>query len=170
MQDSEKRPTEIDSLIQATEPVTERADEKTSDKANGTTTATGTTQVTKKSKVISFRVTPEQYDQIYAQCVNAHGELVITVGELARQALLTQRIVKPIDIPLTRYRLAVAGEIAMAITELVQTIEYEMDTANDEVTLLDCCQILQSLENIQKTTHALLKPINEESYAEGGAE
>jgi len=120
--------------------------------------------VAKKSKTISFRLTTEQYKSIYAQCVNAHGEELMTIGTLARQALLTQRVVKPVDNVLMRYRLAVAGEIAMSITEIAQAIEPTSSESKNLHLIIECGKIIEKLEQIQERVNVLLTPLNDEDY------
>jgi len=117
-----------------------------------------------KSKTISFRLTVEQYNNIVAQCVNTHGEELMTVGALARQTLLTQRVVKPVDNSLMRYRLAIAGEIAMSITEITQGIEPTGKESKNLHLIIECGKIIEKLEQIQERVNVLLTPLNDADY------
>jgi hypothetical protein len=86
-----------------------------------------------KNRVLSFRVTEKQHAEIVARCKNNHGEQLLTPSEFARYTVLHQRMIQPSELPLERFRLAIAAQLATAVTEMVQyldaatPISYEKD-------------------------------------------
>lgn len=76
-----------------------------------------------KSKVVSFRLTKEQHALLTARCYNKHGELLMKPSEYARYTVLYQRIAQPSNEPLERYRLAIAGQLAKAVTDMVHYLD-----------------------------------------------
>ena len=111
--------------------------------------------------MISFRVTDEQYEQIHFQCLNAHGELLMTVSELAKHAVLNLPKSKKGEQPLERYRLAIAAEMAMSVTEIVHQLDQRIDTTDIAFELSETGKIIKSLEDIQEKVGLLLSPLAE---------
>lgn len=115
------------------------------------------TQVSEsKTRVISFRVTTEQYKEIMNKCSDAQGVQLITLAEMARLSLLTQRVIKVTEDPLDRYRIAIAGEMASGITEIVQMLDQFIDMNEYQFLLSDFVKIIQYLETIQRTAEELM--------------
>jgi hypothetical protein len=76
-----------------------------------------------KCKVVSFRLTEEQHALLIARCNNSYGESLMTLSEYARYTVLYQRVAQPSDVPLERYRLAIAAQLATSVTDMVQYLD-----------------------------------------------
>jgi len=116
-----------------------------------------------KSEVICFRVTKEEYEQLHFQCLNEYGEQLLTVSKLAKLTVLGLSKAKTMEQPLERYRLAIAAEMAMAITALVHKLDTDLEETDDEVVLSEYGKIIIQLENIQKKASMLLAPLVEQT-------
>ena len=113
------------------------------------------------SRVISFRVSGEQYEQIRSQCFTVTGEQLLTLTEFVRQSVLTQRIVRPIENSLDRYRMSVAAEMAVGVTNIVQVLDEFMDLADENLAMQELILIIHNLEAIQDKATQLLAPFAE---------
>ncbi|HEY8034711.1 MAG TPA: hypothetical protein VIF37_03880 [Methylobacter sp.] len=85
-----------------------------------------------KCKVVSFRLTEEQHALLVARCNNSHGESLMTPSEYARYTVLHQRIAQPSDVPLERYRLAIAAQLATAVTDTVQYLDQVVPVSHEK--------------------------------------
>lgn len=120
-----------------------------------------TTKDNTKSEVICFRVTKEEYERLHFQCLNEYGEQLLTVSNLAKLTMLGLSKAKAMEQPIERYRLAIAAEMAMAITALVHKLDTELDETDNELLLSEHGKIIIELENIQKRASILLAPLTE---------
>ncbi len=116
-----------------------------------------------KSKVISFRVTAEEYEQLHFQCLNEYGEKLLTVSKLAKLTALGLSKAKAMEQPLERYRLAIAAEIAMSMTDIVHKLDSGLEETENETYLSENGKIIIALENIQKKASMLLAPLVEQA-------
>jgi len=116
-----------------------------------------------KSKVISFRVTAEEYEQLHFQCLNEYGEKLLTVSKLAKLTALGLSKAKAMEQPLERYRLAIAAEIAMSMTDIVHKLDSGLEETESETYLSENGKIIIALENIQKKASMLLAPLVEQA-------
>jgi len=112
-----------------------------------------------KSKTISFRVTEQQYEQIHFQCCNAHGELLMTVSELAKHSVLNLPKLQGSEQPLERYRLSIAAEMAMSVTEIVHLLDQKTNPDDTTYELSENGKIIKALEAIQNKVGMLLTPL-----------
>lgn len=116
---------------------------------------------TTASRVISFRVSSEQYEQIRSQCFGVSGEQLLTFTEFARQSVLTQRVIRPTENSLDRYRISVAAEMAVGVTNIVQVLDEFMDLADENLAMQELILIIHNLEAIQNKANRLLAPFAE---------
>lgn len=116
----------------------------------------------RKTRVVSFRVTNEQYEGIQTMCTDDFGEKLVTIAEYARHSTLAQRVTKISENPLDRYRVAVAGEMATGITSIVQMMDELIDMTSDKFSIVDLMEVVKHLEAIQNKTELLLRPISAE--------
>jgi len=122
-----------------------------------------TTKDKTKSEVISFRVTKEEFEHLHFQCLNEYGEQLLTVSKLVELTMLGRSKTKAMEQPLERYRLAIAAEMAMAITALVHKLDTKLEETDNEIYLSEHGKIIIELENIQKRASMLLAPLSEQS-------
>lgn len=116
----------------------------------------------RRARVVSFRVTNEQYEEIQTMCTDDSGEKLVTIAEYARHSTLAQRVTKISENPLDRYRVAVAGEMATGITSIVQMMDELIDMTDDKFSLVDLMEAVKHLDAIQNKTEVLLRPISDE--------
>jgi len=114
-----------------------------------------------KAKKISIRLTENQYLAIARQCKNSRGEQLITITDFVRQsALSTKNTINAQEHPLDRFKLAVASEIAIGITEIVHFIDSKLDQRSENYDVGNCLEIIERLESLEEITSYLLLPTN----------
>jgi len=114
-----------------------------------------------KSKIISFRVTEQQYEQIHFQCCNEYGELLMTVSELTKHSVLNLPKSQGSEQPLERYRLAIAAEMAMSVTKIVQQLDQKINSDDTTYELSENGKIINALDDIQNKMGILLARLAE---------
>jgi len=116
-----------------------------------------------KSKKISIRMTETQYEVISKKCKNKQGEKLITITDFIRQAALSNKnTIVAEEHPLDRFKLAVAGEIATGITDVVHFIDADLDQRAEDYCIDDCLEIIARLEAIEEVSSYLLMPASDE--------
>jgi len=117
-----------------------------------------------KNKKISIRLTESQYREITKKCKNKEGEQLITITDFIRQAVLSKKnkIIAQ-EHPLDRFKLAVASEIAVGITDIVHFIDSELDQCTESYAIDDCLEIIERLELLEERASYLLMPTTEYS-------
>jgi len=161
-QDEEVMHKEIEEPPQQQPSIETLKEEQTNQSSKINLTEDKTTKDKTKSEVICFRVTKEEYEHLYFQCLNEYGEKLLTVSKLAELTMTGLSKAKAMEQPLERYRLAIAAEIGMAITELVHKLDMELDETDNEIYLSEHGKIIIELENIQKRASMLLTPLTEQ--------
>ena len=98
--------------------------ELTSTQSNEEESAKATTKATASTRcrIVSFRITEEQYADLVIRCINSHGERLISVSDFARYTVMHQRSIQPSELPLERYRLAIAAQLATAVSDMIQEL------------------------------------------------
>lgn len=101
------------------------------------------------SRVVSFRITADQYQEIERQCHNAHGESLMSVSDYARYSVLQKRTPQLTENPLARYRIAIAAQLAASVSDAVNDLEnFKLFSYETQVDLLDrACQKLDLIYN-----------------------
>lgn len=102
-----------------------------------------------KTRVISYRLTEEQYAELVARCTNRHGEQLLTPAEYARYTTLHQSVAKPIELSLERYRLAIAAQLTTSVTDMVQALDsFKMLTFEAQINRLNIvCADMAKIQN-----------------------
>lgn len=102
-----------------------------------------------RSRVVSFRLAAEQYSELVTRCQNSHGEQLLTPSEYARHNVMHQRVAQPSELPMERYRLAIAAQLATAITDIAQGLDsIKMLTFKAQIErLTEACEKMAQIQN-----------------------
>lgn len=76
-----------------------------------------------RTRIISFRVSNEEHRYIQSRCTNSHGERLIAPGDFARYTALNHSPSKHHEDPIERYRLAIAAQLAAAVSDAVLVLD-----------------------------------------------
>ena len=102
-----------------------------------------------RSRVVSFRLAGEQYSELVVRCQNSHGEQLLTPSEYARHTVMHQRVAQPSELPLERYRLAIAAQLATAVTDIAQGLDsIKMLTFEAQIErVTEACEKMVQIQN-----------------------
>jgi hypothetical protein len=84
-----------------------------------------------------------------ARCQNSYGEQLMTPSEYARYTVMHQRVAQPSELPLERYRLAIAAQLATAVTNMVQGLDsIKMLTFEAQIQrVTEACEEMVQIQN-----------------------
>jgi 4-hydroxy-3-methylbut-2-enyl diphosphate reductase IspH len=110
--------------------------------------ATEKVQKNRRERVISFRVTSDQYQEIIQRCTNSHGELLMTPSDYARYSTFHQSMDQASEWPLERYRMAIAAQLTTAVSDMVLAMDsFKMLGYETQIQRLD--EVCEAMAGIQ---------------------
>lgn len=75
-----------------------------------------------RTKIVQFRVSPEELIYVLAKFEDNSGETTIKASEIAREAFLGCKAIKPVNRDLEKYKIATAARIGNNVNQIAHRL------------------------------------------------